>query len=80
MPGMPGSLALCSTPPQMTTKRDASWSPRSVVIIQRLASSSHSIEVASVWNRAWGYMSKWRPSSWAYSKISWAWAYFLVGM
>ena len=80
MPGMPGSFALCSTPPQITTKRGRERSPRSVVTIHRSASSSHTMPVTSVWNSACGYMSKWRPSSWAYSKISGACAYFLVGM
>ncbi len=72
IPGMPGSLALCSRPPQITTKRAENTSPRLVVTCQRETVSSHSIAVISVWKTALRYMSKWRPSFCAYSKISWA--------
>jgi hypothetical protein len=80
MPGMPGSLALCSTPPAMTTKRAESRSLRLVVTIQRLIDSSHTMSVVSVWKSAFGYISNVRPRSWQYSKISDACAYFRVGM
>ncbi|MGN6692614.1 MAG: hypothetical protein ACTHN0_00405 [Aquihabitans sp.] len=50
------------------------------MIVQREVASSQTASSISVWKRACGYSSYWRPMRWHCSKISLAGAYFIVGV